>query len=167
MSASRTPLDSLRLALIGRVATWCALVALVSTLAAPFAVAQQAESQSALDQVCVSVGLDGPECHALLLASDADAALAALDLDEAQRADLSIVLNRTQGFSAPPLPLAAFDSARSSLRGVSSPAPSALGIVRVAPDAPTRPSFGVADVVGSDERVLSRPAASGVSPRAP
>ncbi len=167
MSASRTPLDQLRLACVGRVAAWCALIAITSTLGAPFANAKEAQSLSALDQVCAYVGLDGAACDALLTAPDTDAALAALDLSDAQRADVSAVLNRTQGFSAPPLPLAAFDSARSSLRGVSSSAPSGSAVLHSAPVAPTQPALSAVAFESADAIVPTRPAASGVSPRAP
>ncbi len=167
MSVSCTPLESLRLALVGRVAAWCALVAISSTLGAPFAVAQQAQSQSAFDQVCLQVGLGDDVCDALRMAPDTDAALAALDLSNAQRADVAAVLNRTQGFSAPPLPLAAFDSARSSLRGVSSSAPVVFATARSVSTVPTPPTLGADALAEIDECICSRPAATGSSPRAP
>ncbi len=167
MSASRQPLDLLRLALAGRVVAWCALIAMASTLAAPFAAAQESQSLSALGQVCVSVGLDSGACDALLIAPDVDAALTALDLSDAQRIEVLTLLDRTQGFSAPPLPLAAFDTARSSLRGISSPAPKGSAVVGSAAAAPMRLDLHAGEAVGADDVAPTHPTVSGTSPRAP
>ena len=155
MSLPLPSLTSLRRAFFGRMVACLALAAMVSTLAAPFA-ASAREAQASSASACTAAGLDGGACRLLLSASDAESVLDALGFDTDQRADVLALLDRSQGFSAPPLPLATLESSRSLLSGVTSHVPVSPALVGHAADAVAAAAPALAQLPDATEVVPVR-----------